>query len=67
MHMYFASAVLTTLFQWSLAVSMLAVGTNNSQSYWIRFPPAVMQMRLGSAFWGLWSTTGFAYVNFCLP
>ncbi len=42
MHMYFASAVLTTLFQWSLTVSMSAVGTDNSQSYWIRFPPAVM-------------------------
>jgi hypothetical protein len=48
--MYFISAALTTLIQWSLAVSMSALGTNNSQLHWIRFPLAVMQMRLGSVF-----------------
>ncbi len=72
MHMYFASAVLTTLFQCKLAVSMLAVYTNNSQSHWIRFLTAVMQMWLGSAFWGLWSIHWvcvrefFACLEYCL-
>ncbi len=38
MHMYFASAVLTTLFQWSLAVSMLAVGTKHHSCIGLDYP-----------------------------
>ena len=47
MHMYLAIAVLTTLFQWSFAVSSPAVGTDNSLLQWIKFlwPSAV-------SFWG---------------
>ncbi len=50
MHMYFANAVLTTLFQRSFAVTRSAVGTNNSSSYSIKFPPAVMQIWFAPSF-----------------
>ena len=52
MHMYLAMAVLTTLFQWSFAVSSPAVGSDNSSLHWIKFPPAVSRILLGSSFCG---------------
>jgi hypothetical protein len=51
-HMHFDRFVLIMLFQWSLAVSSLAVCTDRLYSYLTMLPPAVIQIRFGSSLWG---------------
>ena len=61
--MNLAPSVLKTEFHNSLDVVRLAVLVVNSPGYWRKFPPAVIQTRLGSSFWGQKSTTNLQYVT----